>query len=502
MSDLNSLHRDYQSSSDDLISLLEGIISAGEITEENKQQLDGLISKKDSDLIELQKEIDVVEKANNDSQMNYLTNKLIDLENRFVTSDNDIVSRVNGLSIDGEVMEEKYSEVKQTADGLITTVNGLDGRVSTVEQTANGLTTTVNGLDGRVTQAQQTADKYSWLIKSGTSASNMELTDKMYQLTTEKAMISAKQIELNGSININGGTFKVDTNGNMTANKGTFNGDITSGSTITGATIKNSSENPTFHVTSNGNMKIGGLTGHTVDGYERGQFEVTSSGTVYSVSPDDDGAYTKITEGKVHTYNGSSSSTIEGGTVTTYDVVANAMTNRNGSGVSLEAKSGSTSRMVSMRVSSGAGYFDPSSTEDEIRLGSTNGLWKVAYIVEGVKNSSDRTVKENIHYLYNTDGISTSDCLDFIISDYALATYNYINDEDKKTRLSAIAQDLLVNEDGSDNVIGQLIVDAEESASNNSILTMNQTQLLNVAIGAIQELSKEIQELKRRLGEE
>ena len=132
---------------------------------------------------------------------------------------------------------------------------------------------------------------------------------------------------------------------------------------------------------------------------------------------------------------------------------------------------------------------------------------------KGVTTSSDRAVKENIKYLnysnINTlaetdDGITINECLDFVNNDYLLATYNYIDDESKETRISAIAQDLMVNEDESDNKIGLLVTEHREvpvydyfqGETIKHLVGINQAQLLNVAIGAIQALSKQVEELR------
>jgi hypothetical protein len=132
---------------------------------------------------------------------------------------------------------------------------------------------------------------------------------------------------------------------------------------------------------------------------------------------------------------------------------------------------------------------------------------------KGVTTSSDRAVKENIKYLnydnINTlaetdDSITINECLDFVNNDYLLATYNYIYDESKETRISAIAQDLMVNEDESDNKIGLLVTEHREvpvydyfqGETIKHLVGINQAQLLNVAIGAIQALSKQVAELR------
>lgn len=86
--------------------------------------------------------------------------------------------------------------------------------------------TNTQELNGSISQAQQTANKFNWLVKSGTSSSNMELTDDAYKLVS-------RNISLEGYTTINGG-FTIDLQGNMTAKNGNFSG------TITGSTLKTS----------------------------------------------------------------------------------------------------------------------------------------------------------------------------------------------------------------------------------------------------------------------
>lgn len=86
--------------------------------------------------------------------------------------------------------------------------------------------TNTQELNGSISQAQQTANKFNWLVKSGSSSSNMELTDDAYKLVS-------KNINLEGYTTINGG-FTIDLQGNMTAKNGNFSG------TITGSTLKTS----------------------------------------------------------------------------------------------------------------------------------------------------------------------------------------------------------------------------------------------------------------------
>lgn len=95
-------------------------------------------------------------------------------------------------------------------------------------------------------------------------------------------------------------------------------------------------------------------------------------------------------------------------------------------------------------------------------IGGGSNRWNTLFSVYGVNSSSDRTLKENIEYINSksrsSDQITYSDMYNFVKDDLGLAEYNYKNDAKKDKKLNFIAQDLLVNADGSDNVVGQMIV--------------------------------------------
>lgn len=65
------------------------------------------------------------------------------------------------------------------------------------------------------TQYKQLKEKFSWIVKNGTSESNMELTDALFKVLTETISLTAKNINLNGYISNEGGNFALDQQGNM-----------------------------------------------------------------------------------------------------------------------------------------------------------------------------------------------------------------------------------------------------------------------------------------------
>lgn len=112
-------------------------------------------------------------------------------------------------------LKDAYNQTKQTVEGNTTTiknvqmtvndltgdVESMDSRITTVETTADGLKTTVSkassDASSALTSANQTASKFSWIVKSGSSATNFTLTDRT-------ASLVADYINLNGKVTFSG----------------------------------------------------------------------------------------------------------------------------------------------------------------------------------------------------------------------------------------------------------------------------------------------------------
>lgn len=99
---------------------------------------------------------------------------------------------------------------------------------------------------------------------------------------------------------------------------------------------------------------------------------------------------------------------------------------------------------------------------DSFIIGSNGYRWQKAYFSLSPSISSDRTLKENIQYVRNNNNtrsiedVNYEDLYNFVKDDLELATYNLIGNDNKQ--INFIAQDLLINDDGTDNKVGQLIV--------------------------------------------
>lgn len=385
-------------------------------------------------------------------------------------------------------------------------------------------------------QFEQTANKFNWFIKSGTSSSTMVLTDDFYSVLTENIRLTAKNININGLTNIQGlttinGKFKVLTDGSIEATDGKFSGAINGGSininnsfkvandgsfestkanisgtvNITGGSIN--LNNGLFMVLSNGNTRIGGNTPNTVEGYVRAQLEITSNGTIFSVSPNLSNVYTKISEGTIKVVSPNCTLTMDDAFQSNGDVVLRSSLNSvvdGAGGVVVLCCNGATKNDTDSRVikhfknSSGDYVFRSNSTSGVIYNGTSSYPWKQVAAKE-FNNTSDRSLKENIKYITNSQinlpsDIKAEDLYDFVKNDLPIAIYNYIGDESLK--IGFVAQDIIYNPDESDNVVGQLIVNPKGYTSEDGKLTYDLNNYVSVLVGALQILIKKVEILE------
>ncbi len=150
-------------------------------------------------------------------------------------------------------------------------ITSLSSKQSSLEQTVNGFKATVestyatnDSVTQKVSAVEQKADKISWLVKSGTSASSMELTSEALQIV-------ADHISLNADVKVNG-SMVVDNS--ITAEKLSVIS-LSAISTNIG-TVKAGTIQSTNYVANNIGMKLSLATGVWDSKY----FKISSTGTI------------------------------------------------------------------------------------------------------------------------------------------------------------------------------------------------------------------------------
>lgn len=101
--------------------------------------------------------------------------------------------KVNGFDTRIANAEGSISTLSQTVSGFNTRITDAEGSVSQLSQTVSGFSTRISDVEGNMSTLEQTANKISWLVKSGTSATNFTLTDRAISLV-------ASNIDLSGYV--------------------------------------------------------------------------------------------------------------------------------------------------------------------------------------------------------------------------------------------------------------------------------------------------------------
>lgn len=146
--------------------------------------------------------------------------------------------------------------------------------------------------------------------------------------------------------------------------------------------------------------------------------------------------------------------------------------------------------------------------------GEYNYPWAKVYSSGGVSAGSDRNLKENIKYVKNQDEITYDDMYSFVKDDLELAKFNYKGQD--KEEMGFIAQDLLYNLDGTDNKVGQFIINPipvpTEEEINNIKESLNEGQeyhdptlqydmatYINVLAGALKKTIIKVEEQQKQI---
>ena len=146
--------------------------------------------------------------------------------------------------------------------------------------------------------------------------------------------------------------------------------------------------------------------------------------------------------------------------------------------------------------------YDATSATVGVRLGASGHMWSTVYAKGGVNTGSDRTIKENIRYL-NADNVNAvqsedlteKDLYNFVKDDLIVAEYNFKGEE--RTEIGFIAQDVLYNLDGTDNKVGQMLVNKADEEQ--SPLTYSEKTYSNILAGALRQAINKIEALENKI---
>ena len=157
-------------------------------------------------------------------------------------------TKIGSLTTSLNDVTSKQSSLEQNLDGFKTTVsstyatkNEMNTKQTELEQSLNGFKTTVSNTyttkdemsttQRELSQVTQTADKINWLVSSGTSKSDMKLTDELFNLVANNIILTADHIKLEGLVTANK-YFQILTDGSCKAQDIIVNNDISTGNLI------------------------------------------------------------------------------------------------------------------------------------------------------------------------------------------------------------------------------------------------------------------------------
>lgn len=183
---------------------------------------------------------------------------------------------IDGITASVGDMQGNISQLQQTATSISATVAGIDGDVAQLQIQANQIEATVEDVEGNLSSVEQTADKINWIVASGTSSSNFQLTSRMASLIADEVSIQTdnlviSSIRYGSSVRVQCSSDGVDIysgNGNITM--GTPSGGV---ETTAGLTV-------------GGTLWAGAYSGNAVVGYgnivcsdyQMGAYSVVASG--------------------------------------------------------------------------------------------------------------------------------------------------------------------------------------------------------------------------------
>ena len=174
--DLEVSQRQYNDNTENLLTLINSIIEKGELSEEDKANIDNGKTDYNTSYMQVNKDIKDTEKSYLEAQLDYLKNQIADIKTNIIKDKDNIQ-----LSVSGAV--NNFSQIKQLID------------------------------------------KISLIVKDGESSSSITLTPYLIQLIADSdILLSAKKIDIKGKLIGTG--WQVDEEGNLDINDLNVKGNV------------------------------------------------------------------------------------------------------------------------------------------------------------------------------------------------------------------------------------------------------------------------------------
>lgn len=135
-------------------------------------------------------------------------NSVIDTIDRHTQTISSLETEYDSITGEMETVTSTVTKMEQSLDGfeqsITSSISGLETRVNSAEQkmTTDGIMTIVTSstawndqtatIEGFRSSVNQNADKISWLVKSGTDSSNMELTDNALSIISSSIDLTGR----------------------------------------------------------------------------------------------------------------------------------------------------------------------------------------------------------------------------------------------------------------------------------------------------------------------
>ena len=349
--------------------------------------------------------------------------------------------------------------ISTTASGLSASISSVDGRVTTLNAAVGGISSRISDAEGNISTLNQTANKINWLVKSGTSVSDFQMTDRAISLmagsidlsgyVTFTSLTEAGKSTINGA-NITTGTLSADkitsgtldtskvTVSNLSASKiisGTLDASKVTVSNLNASKITSGTLDASKVTVSN--LDASKITTGELDGKFLKAGTVTAStikGNVVQLLTGDGYLAADMTlTASSSSLSGSSALNIRSGAVALYSTLGDVFIQsyqQATTGIST-ALQFTVDRVAGIGFIQTTGHLIPGRDQRD-DLGSATRLYRSVYAASDLGTLSDRTKKTDINYdLSRYEGLFDS---------FSPCTYRRIAGD--RVHIGMIAQDI------------------------------------------------------------